>query len=418
MTAPLHVVLAGPVAGEDIRAFLADPAAPLPTGYTGAPLTGVLVGELLRLGHRVTAITTDTTLALDRPPASVDGERFRFVVCPSRPRAWRPNGWLPGRAVDAFGRERRLVASQIALARPDVVHAHWSYEFALAALSQPFAHLVTCHDSPAKVWRYTRSPYRLVRWLMARQALRRARHVTAVSDYMADEIRGMTRAPVQVVPNPVAPRVFALGRERASPVRAEVAMVCNGWGRLKNAQAALLAWPAVRQRLPAAALHLYGADFQPGGHAEAWAAAHGIDGGLHFHGPLPHADLLQALAGHDLLLHPALEESFGVVLAEAMGLGLPVVAGQASGAAPWVAGPQQWLVDVSRPDAIAAALADALSLPQRYAAASQAGRRRALAFSPEAVTTAYLARYREAIADSVCAARPWPATSTRLQDPR
>jgi glycosyltransferase involved in cell wall biosynthesis len=109
--------------------------------------------------------------------------------------------------------------------------------------------------------------------------------------------------------------------------------------------------------------------------------------------------------GADLLLHPSLDESFGVVIAEAMALGLPVVAGAASGAVPWVAGAAQWLVDVRSPRAIAAALEQALTDPARYAAASRAARERSASrFAPGPVAEAYLALYRQVLEELRCAA--------------
>eukprot|EP01031_Cornospumella_fuschlensis_P052636 gene52636-64327_t len=82
-----------------------------------------------------------------------------------------------------------------------------------------------------------------------------------------------------------------------------------------------------------------------------------------FHGKVAHRKLVGALGELDALLHPSLEESFGVVLAEAMALGLPVVAGRDSGAVPWVMGADASgqcaagvLVDVREPAAIASAL--------------------------------------------------------------
>ena len=94
----LHIVLAGHIAGDDVKDYLAPGQADsLPTGYLGAPLMGILIGELLRLGHRVTAITTDPTLPA-HPLIVLEGlallgprrsrpyfhQRVRFRSCLSR----------------------------------------------------------------------------------------------------------------------------------------------------------------------------------------------------------------------------------------------------------------------------------------------------------------------------------------------
>lgn len=390
----LKIALLAPVATADVARHLDGPVAGLPAGYLGAPLTGVLIGELLRRGHEVAGITVDYRMP-GREPVVARGPGFELHVLPGRPHAWRFNGWRPGRALDGFLCERQALVATLAAVRPDVVHAHWTYEFALAALDSGLPTLVTAHDSPRRIWSLTRSPYRALRARMARQVLSRAPRLTVVSDDLARDLAPDAPAAPMVVPNPVAPWVFALGSARVRAAGQRIAMVCNGWGPLKNAEAALQGFALLRQFNPRAELHAFGHDFGTGESAERWAAAHSIGNGVVWHGHLPHRALIDRLATLDLLLHPALEESFGVVVAEAMALGLPVVAGARSGAVPWVAGPGQWLVDVRSPQAIRDALATALSDPARYALASIAGRRRASEqFTAEAVVDAYLALYR------------------------
>lgn len=399
MTQRLKIAILAPIASADVAAYL-DPAVhDLPAGYIGAPLIGVLIGELLRQGHEVVGITVDYRLS-GRAPVVARGPGFDLHILPGRARAWRFNGWRPGRAWDAFRFERRALAATLAQVRPDVVHAHWTCEFALAALDTGLPTVVTAHDSAHLIWRITRSPYRWLRARMARRVLARAPCLTTVSDYLAQLLAGQASAPPRVVPNPVAPWVIERGAARDAPRGLRVAMVGNGWGPRKNAQPALRAFALLRQRLPGAELHLFGHDFGPGEAAQRWAAAKGLDNGLQFHGALPHRSLIERLNGLDVLLHPALEESFGVVLAEAMALGLPLVAGARSGAVPWVAGDAQWLVDVQSPAAMAQAIEQSLTDVARYASASKAGRARVLGlFAPAAVVGAYLAHYRRARAE-------------------
>jgi glycosyltransferase involved in cell wall biosynthesis len=395
----MDICIVAPIASADVAHLLDEPRQQLPPGYGGAPLTGVLIEEMLRQGHSVHALTLDYAMPVGAVAVRATGERFTFEILPGRRRAWRIEAGRPGRALDLFRDERRALTAAIRAAAPQVVHAHWTYEFALAALDSGFPHVITAHDSPRQIARYTRSPYRLLRWLMAREVFRRARCVTAVSPYMAAQVRGMARVPVRVVPNPVSPYALNVGRTRSTPGALGIGMICNGWGKRKNPEPALRAFASLHKRLPRAGLHLFGADFGPGERAQQWAEREGVGAGMRFHGPMPHLALLDALNGLDLLLHPAYEESFGMVVAEAMALGLPVVAGARSGAVPWVAGENQWLVDVRDVEAIALAMATALTAPDAYRYASEVGRSNAIGrFAPAVVANEYLQAYEAAFA--------------------
>jgi L-malate glycosyltransferase len=400
----MHIALAGPIATADVAHLLHGQGVGLPRGYEGAPLMGVLIAALLERGHRVSAITLCRDMPLARQGRVVArGDGLTLTVCPMRPRAWPFNGRLPGRIVDLYAFERRQLEAALVEAAPDVVHAHWAAEFAWAALNSGRPHLVTSHDSPVRVARFQtdlrHGGYRWLRAAMAWHVLRRARAVTAVSPYMADEIAGMTRVPVTVVPNPVKPRAFALQRQ-AAPGRVRVLMVGHGFDRRKNAQVGLQAFAELARALPQAELVLVGHGFGPDEEAQRWWLAEPRPGRLRFAGALAHDAVLALMAESDLLLHPALEETFGVVIAEAMAIGLPVVAGAHSGAVPWVGGDAVSLVDVTDTEALRAAMQRLLTDPAAAAAAIERGRAQAgQRFSAAAVAESYEALYRRALAE-------------------
>ena len=405
----LHICIVGPIATADIRHLLEGDTGRLPVGYSGAPLMVTLINELLRRGHRVTAVTLSGDMPLDwRQPARASGSNLEVVFVPMRPRAWRPNGWQPGRIIDLYAFERRGLQYAIERATPDVVHAHWTYEFALATLNTSLPHLITCHDAPAVVIRYTRSLYRVLRYFMARKVFRRGKVFSAVSGYMAHAAQRYTRLPVTVIPNPLADYVLASGRLRSAPSSSwQIGMICNGWGRLKNPEPALLAFEKIHHAYPTAVLHVFGADFGPDEMAEQWCRDRNLAAGIVFHGATPHQQLIEHLESLDLLIHPALEESFGVVLAEAMALGIPIVAGRYSGAVPWVVGFDEKtascgcavLTDVT--DVMALVTAVDAALDKRYAERSAFGYKRARQlFTPDKVAEAYIRLYQNAMLQS------------------
>ena len=99
---------------------------------------------------------------------------------------------------------------------------------------------------------------------------------------------------------------------------------------------------------------------------------------------LPHEGLLREMAQHDVLVIPSLHEGFGLVITEAMGLGLVVIT------TPHTAGPDLitdgvdgFVVPIRSSAAIEEALAHLLRDPDRLAAMQEAARRKAQAWSWE-----------------------------------
>jgi glycosyltransferase involved in cell wall biosynthesis len=223
-------------------------------------------------------------------------------------------------------------------------------------------------------------------WL-AWGVLRKAQRVTAVSPYVAESLHRFPwpQRDIAVVCNGVPQAVFDLYAKRHIWPRSNklvFASVLNGWRGRKNGQELIKAFSLVREVLgEGVELWMFGEGHQQDGPAHAWAAERLLDQGIHFGGTLPYGDLLDRLTREvDVLVHPALEESFGMVLAEAMAIGLPVVAGRNSGATAWVLadGEAGMLVDVNSPPSIAAGLRTVAEDARLRARLASAGRERAL----------------------------------------
>ena len=395
--------MAGPISTESVARFIEGDVSSLPAGYSGAPFLGTLIGELLARGHHVSAYTTSPNLPLSLPQAVVaQGERFKIYYCPVRKHSVRMNGWHLGRIVDFFRLERRYLVQAIRLDNPDIVHAHWAYEFALAAIASGKPHVVTCHDAPQKILKYMPNLYRLGRYFMALKAMRAAQKLTTVSPYMRNSLLPMGHKDIEIIPNPIPPVIAhqTLDQSRQLTLTAPVVvMVANGWSKHKNSQAGLLAFAKLRAALGGAQLRLCGSDFGQGEIAQRWAQEQGIADGMEFVGRLPYENLLEEIAKGDVFLHTSLEESFGMVVAEAMALGVPVVGGKASGAIPWVVGDGGVLVDVISPtevaDALKLVLADQDHWQKLREAAHQSSQTR---FSPEVVAALYEKTYQKQLA--------------------
>ena len=111
---------------------------------------------------------------------------------------------------------------------------------------------------------------------------------------------------------------------------------------------------------------------------KALAGALGLAGRIHFTGFISDADVYGLLAASELLVHPALDEDFGLIVAEAQALGRPVLAFASVGPAAIVADGQTGrLVPVGDQRLLAAALDELLAQPATLRRWGAAGRERA-----------------------------------------
>lgn len=355
----------------------------------GGTIGSALVRALHDAGHEVDLVTLAP--GVDAPYRR-SGEQLTVHVGRYRPRH---------RARDAFAAERRSVASALRSLTVDVVHAQWSYEFALGALASGLPTLVTVHDWAPAVLRHHPHPYRVVRLGMNAVVFARAPYLTTPSPVMADRIRPWTRGDVTVVPNGLDDRVFAapdaVDRRPHPALATRLLAVNHGAGRLKNVRTLLTALAAVRRTVPGAELRLVGRDHGPDGPVHRWARARGLDTGVTFVGAVPAGDVLREMDAADVFVHPSLEESFGMVVLEAMARGLPVVGGIGSGAVPWLLGDGEAgvLTDVRSSDRMSADLTQLLLEPDARRLAGRSGYARASAhFRSSVVVDQLLARYR------------------------
>lgn len=379
----LHIGIAGPCTPSVFSTDLDASPDELPDGLGGTPVNH-LVRALLDLGHRVSIATLSMGVS-EGEVRSFAGPRLAIYVGPYRARH---------RARDRFAVERAAVRDAMYRAAPDAISAHWSYEFALGAIDSGHPTLVTVRDVPREIFRHQPSPYRWVRWMMHRESMRRTNAVAFNSAYTRTRLGNRRLSNAPVLPNALPDPMWRL--EPREPPSAEAAVfvsVNNGFGKRKNVGALLQAFAVARKQLPAARLQLIGEGFEPRGASAAWSSARELDVGVEFVGPKPYAEAMTAVKAADVLVHPALEESFGYTLIEAASMGTPVIAGKASGAVPWVLGEgaQGVLVDVASPEAIASAMIALVSDPVRWRElrerAFEVGRSR---FSASAVAQDYV----------------------------
>ena len=355
----LHIGIAGPAALQLIAPFLDGPQ-PKTDGYS-FPLISQLAIALRERGHRVTVFTCSIA---PEDQGTFHGDGITLVVCPRRERL---------RWIDAFRVERRALRQAMSASECEIVHAHWGYEFGLAAQRSGKPVLVTLHDWAPEVFRLSRDRYRLVRLGMQRLVLQHADATTANSPYIAAlaENWGLTDLPV--IPNGVEVPQSSAPRVTTAPL--VIGALNNGFGARKNVVRLIESFALVRETFPKAKMRLAGHEYGPSEAAERWAVDHELSRGIEFVGPIPSEDVRGFMQSLNLFVHPSLEESFGMVLIEALAAGTPVIGGTKSGAVPWVLGDgvAGTLVDVDSAEALSAAIVRLLADNAALQASATAG---------------------------------------------
>jgi phosphatidylinositol alpha-1,6-mannosyltransferase len=197
-------------------------------------------------------------------------------------------------------------------------------------------------------------------------------------------------AAVELVPPGVDTARFAPGPGRAAAPT--VLCAADLWEPRKQVAVLARAFAAARHAVPGARLLL--ASPHPGRELPGWAHGEGIE--LRAIGS--DADLVAAYREAWVSALPARDEPFGLVLAESMACGTPVL-GAAEGGIPEVVGegPQGRVLPVASEEAWSEALAEALSSPPSQAAAA-AARERGAHFAMRRCLDAYEQLYARLLA--------------------
>lgn len=190
--------------------------------------------------------------------------------------------------------------------------------------------------------------------------LERADVIHATSDAEALGFRevGLVQ-PIAVIPNGVEAQPPTSSGGRVGPPR--VALFLSRLHPKKGLPDLVAAWAMVRP----AGWELWIAGPDEDGHeatVRALVRAAGLDAVVRFLGPLMGAHKAEALAHAAFVVLPTHGENFGLVVAEALAAGVPVLTTKA---APWselVAAQAGWWVDVGA-EALAAALTEACAAP-------------------------------------------------------
>ncbi len=333
----------------------------IPDTFTHDYFLDPLCAAVLKAGHELILLTSAADVAHDFYEKK--GNVTLYVCKIGR------HGRL--RAVTGFRGEIRKLSKVIreenAKAPIDVCHAHWCYEYASACLEAlPHKTMITVHDWPDVVCPMFHNYYWNKRQQLGNRVIQKANTFIAVSPYIEALIRNRNnQSKIVIIPNsinlqPTAAQDTVLSKAGTDRNDKYIILcVNNGFSERKNMQTAMRAFSRFHEQNPKSTLVMCGYDYGPNESAQQWALHCGVDtDGMIFAGEKPHQQLEREYERADVFLHVSREESFGIVLLEAMHARCAVIGGKHSGAVPWVLedGKSGLLVDVEQEDEIIRAL--------------------------------------------------------------
>lgn len=263
--------------------------------------------------------------------------------------------------------------------RPDVVNAHYASGYGtLARWVRGIPLVINVWGSD--VFEFPDQGPLHKGWLLGN--LRRAQHLISTSAFMARRTVSLARdlPPLAVVP-------FGVDTERFSPAKPKSDRRPLVIGTVKalapkyGIDTLLRAFALVVARHPDVRLHIVGGGPQEPA-LKALAGELGIAGHVTFTGPVPHADVPDALRGLDIFvaLSRADSETFGVAVIEASACGLPVVVSDAGGLPEVVAdGVTGWVVPRGDTRAAADRILELIASSELRLSMGNAGREHVLA---------------------------------------
>ncbi len=241
----------------------------------------------------------------------------------------------------------------------DVLHAHWTYEYAKAA---------SCFSDKIPVFDTVRDwcPYQLsimkgrdkiywsIKYLIFRQVMS-DKNITFIANSgytyrMLKEAYPSKEMPI--IPNPIDKNWIL--EEKSEQTKHQIISIATGLlSPRKNIGTLLEAFSLYRKKFKDATLHLVGGYDKTDEVYKNWEKRK-LTEGVVFYGLLPHNDLAKLLDRMSCLVHPSLEETFGNILLEAMSRRVLCIGGADAGAVPDVLGHGKYglICDIKNPSAI------------------------------------------------------------------
>ncbi|CAM4099839.1 glycosyltransferase family 4 protein [Zobellia roscoffensis] len=308
-----------------------------------APAVNTLLLSFLKAGHHVSLFTlTSEDFVLQGQNINIYG----IKACNKY-----PVKYLWGDFVDAKNVEKVIEGK---VERLDVLHAHWTYSYAYAAMNfvNRLPVFCTVRDWASYIWQIESLKNKITwsfRYVMNGTVFRNSNiHFIANSPYTATRIKDKYKLQVPIIPNPIK-ETFLINKKNVLPENLELLCISTSNDKRKNIETLLKTFQLLLKEYPNSHLSLIGNPFIKGAPKIAEWKEKGLLNKVTLVGPVNHDSLTEYLDRSRVLVVPSLEETFGNTLLEGMARKVPVVGGKSSGAVSYVLqkGKAGYLCDVS-----------------------------------------------------------------------
>lgn len=328
---------------------------PDPPKDTYSPIIARLINVLLSLGYKVVAYTTSSAIESEMV---YEGKQLTICIAKRHKKASMSLFTL-------YYLERKGLARLMKKYPADIINAQWSYEYAWGAIDSGIPTVVTVRDIASIIYQYFKDRYRWGRWIVNDIILWKSKYLTANSQYTFHNLTKRQQQKAIVIPNYYNPTLEKSYQPQLSK-QPYVISICS-FDHRKNIANGLRAFSIIRKRFPHYQYYLLGVGMKKYG--EPYAIEQGLADGVLFFEQIPFDEVIPMVREAKVLLHPSLEESFGLAVLEGMVVGTPVIGGHESGNVPHLLKHKQtgMLCDVTNPEAIAGCMAELISDEELYA---------------------------------------------------
>lgn len=360
----MKICILGPVNPADLRNYLNNPDSVWNSRHSFGSVVALIKG-LIDQGHELFVISADK---IEKDILTFDGYNLHVRIVnttPPFPLAgfFFFDKFVPQRIAD----EIKKIIDEI-----DVIHAQWTYEYAVATLKYADYKPTFCtvRDWYPYIKQFTYSIrnffFLLAKGRMFKKVMSSKKFFfIANSEYTRNLLKVSIKQDLPVIYNPVASDFFVSNGEiQTCPIFLTIAQDLDE--KRKNISLLLHAFRNVLNTIPDAKLILVGAYSSQGVYKEALNLQLGDK--VVFRGPVSRELLKIIIDKSRIYVHPALEETFGNVLLEAMVRQKPVIGGCDSGAVPYVlkGGEQGILCNILSSDELSNAMIDLHQNDQKY----------------------------------------------------